>query len=50
MRRTLNCGVGMVVVVANGDVDAALSALSASGETAWQIGHIAAGAGEVKYF
>jgi phosphoribosylformylglycinamidine cyclo-ligase len=50
MRRTFNCGVGMVVVVANGDVDTALSALSASGETAWQIGHIAAGAGEVNYF
>lgn len=50
MRRTFNCGVGMVVVVANGDVDAALSALSASGETAWQIGQIAAGAGEVNYF
>ena len=50
MRRTFNCGVGMVVVVANGDVDAALSALSASGETAWQIGHIAAGSGEVNYF
>ena len=49
MRRTFNCGVGMVVVVANGDVDAALSALSASGETAWQIGQIAAGAGEVIY-
>ena len=50
MRRTFNCGVGMVVVVANGDVDAALSDLSASGETAWQIGQIAAGAGEVNYF
>ncbi len=50
MRRTFNCGVGMVVVVANGDVDAALSALCASGETAWQIGQIAAGAGEVNYF
>ncbi len=50
MRRTFNCGVGMVVVVANDDVDAALSTLSASGETAWQIGHIAAGAGEVNYF
>ena len=50
MRRTFNCGVGMIVVVANGDVDAALSALSASGESAWQIGHVAAGAGEVNYF
>lgn len=49
MRRTFNCGVGMVVVVANGDVDAALSDLSASGETAWQIGQIAAGVGEVNY-
>ncbi len=49
MRRTFNCGVGMIVVVANDDVDAALRSLSASGENAWHIGRVVAGAGEVDY-
>ena len=49
MRRTFNCGVGMIVVVASNDVDAALESLSANGESAWQIGRVAEGAGEVDY-
>ena len=49
MRRTFNCGVGMIVVVDNDDLDAALRSLSASGENAWHIGRVAAGAGEVDY-
>jgi phosphoribosylformylglycinamidine cyclo-ligase len=49
MRRTFNCGVGMVVVVAAADVDSALAALRASGENAWHLGQIAAGSGEVQY-
>jgi phosphoribosylformylglycinamidine cyclo-ligase len=49
MRRTFNCGVGMIVVVANDDVDAALRSLSASGENAWPIGRVVAGTGEVDY-
>ena len=49
MRRTFNCGVGMIVVVDNSDVDSALDSLSASGETAWQIGRVAGGSGEVDY-
>ena len=49
MRRTFNCGVGMIVVVDSGDVDAALEALSANGEVAWKIGRVAEGAGEVDY-
>jgi len=49
MRRTFNCGVGMIVVVANDDVDAALRSLSANGEKAWHIGRVVAGAGEVDY-
>ena len=40
MRRTFNCGVGMVVAVARKDLEAALESLSASGETAWQIGRV----------
>jgi phosphoribosylformylglycinamidine cyclo-ligase len=49
MRRTFNCGVGMVVVVAASDVDAALESLRANGEHAWHIGEIVAGNGEVDY-
>ena len=40
MHRTFNCGVGMVVIVAKEDADAALAHLNAAGETVWQIGEI----------
>ncbi len=43
MRRTFNCGVGMVVCVSAADVDAALASLGASGETAWVLGRVEAG-------
>lgn len=43
MHRTFNCGIGMVVVVAPAEVDAALRALRASGETASVIGAVARG-------
>lgn len=43
MRRTFNCGVGMVAVVAEHDVDLALSTLRDAGETAWLLGDIAEG-------
>ncbi|ARN72970.1 phosphoribosylformylglycinamidine cyclo-ligase [Oceanicoccus sagamiensis] len=47
MYRTFNCGVGMVLAVANSDADKALAVLKAQGETPWVIGHIAsAAAGE----
>jgi len=49
LRRTFNCGVGMVVVVAEHDVDSAIESLRVSGEVAWEIGAIAAGDGEVDY-
>jgi phosphoribosylformylglycinamidine cyclo-ligase len=49
MRRTFNCGVGMTVIVDAGDVDKALEILSAAGETAWRLGDIEAGAGDVIY-
>jgi phosphoribosylformylglycinamidine cyclo-ligase len=49
MRRTFNCGVGMIAVVAETDVDAAIRSLSASGEEAWRLGRIEAGDGEVRY-
>ncbi|UCF77345.1 MAG: phosphoribosylformylglycinamidine cyclo-ligase [Betaproteobacteria bacterium] len=38
--RVFNCGVGMAIVVAQGDADLALRALRAAGETAWRIGQI----------
>jgi phosphoribosylformylglycinamidine cyclo-ligase len=41
MHRTFNCGIGMVVVVAEGDVDRSLALLRASGELAYRIGSIA---------
>ena len=41
--RTFNCGVGMVAVVAEDALDAAIDILASHGETAWRIGSIAAG-------
>ncbi len=49
MRRTFNCGVGMIVAIASSDADTAIAALNEHGETAWQIGEVAGGAGEVEY-
>ena len=49
MLRTFNCGVGMVVVVDNKDVDIALSTLLALGEQAWQVGRIDQGEGPVEF-
>jgi len=42
MYRTFNCGIGMVVCVAEEDADLTLEVLKAEGETAWRIGHIEA--------
>jgi phosphoribosylformylglycinamidine cyclo-ligase len=44
MHRVLNCGVGMVICVAQADVEAALGSLRASGEQPWVIGQIASAA------
>lgn len=53
MRRTFNCGVGMVVVVDAAHADAALHAFRDQGEDAWRIGRIIAAAddapGKVRY-
>jgi phosphoribosylformylglycinamidine cyclo-ligase len=43
MARTFNCGIGMAIVVAQADVAVVLAAMEAAGETAYRIGHIAAG-------
>ncbi|MBF0179636.1 MAG: phosphoribosylformylglycinamidine cyclo-ligase [Magnetococcales bacterium] len=42
MRRTFNCGLGMIAVVAEHEADAALASLRASGEEAWAVGHVVA--------
>jgi phosphoribosylformylglycinamidine cyclo-ligase len=49
MRRTFNCGIGMVVVVAAADLDDTLAALRGAGENAWHLGRIAAGDAGVQY-
>jgi phosphoribosylformylglycinamidine cyclo-ligase len=49
MRRTFNCGVGMIVVVDNNSVGEALGILADNGEEAWVIGQVADGAGEVQF-
>ena len=40
MHRVFNCGIGMVVIVAAEDADAAMAHLVASGETVSRIGHV----------
>ena len=49
MRRTFNCGVGMIVVVDEGDLPAALETLGEHGEQAWHIGRVSEGSGEVRF-
>ena len=43
MRRTFNCGVGMVVAVAAEDLDQALGMLADNGEVAWKLGEVVDG-------
>ena len=40
MLRTFNCGVGLVMCVPRGELDAALRCLAGAGEQAWAVGHI----------
>jgi phosphoribosylformylglycinamidine cyclo-ligase len=40
MYKTFNCGIGMAVIVAKGDVDQAIAVLEAKGETVYQMGQI----------
>lgn len=42
MYRTFNCGVGMVIIVAEQDADATLRLLNAAGEKAWRLGRMSA--------
>ncbi len=49
MRRTFNCGIGLCVVVSQGDVDQTIEILSNQGEVALKIGQITSGNGGVAY-
>jgi phosphoribosylformylglycinamidine cyclo-ligase len=49
MRRTFNCGVGFVVVVAKADADRALAQLRGAGLAPWRLGEITRGAQNVVY-
>jgi phosphoribosylformylglycinamidine cyclo-ligase len=49
MRRTFNCGIGMVVVIAEADVASAIAVLNAHGESAWHLGRVGSGATEVQF-
>ena len=49
MRRTFNCGMGMIVVVDSSDLTTALGTLESLGEKAWHLGQVAAGDGPVRY-
>ena len=49
MRRTFNCGVGMVVVVDEANADDAIRVLVDHGEEAWRLGRIVAGERKTRY-
>jgi phosphoribosylformylglycinamidine cyclo-ligase len=48
MHRVLNCGVGMVICVAQDQVEASLKALRDAGEQPWVIGRIEACAADAE--
>ncbi len=49
MRRTFNCGVGMVAVVDEHDVEQTLAILREHGEQAWRLGRIVPGQRQTRY-
>lgn len=49
MRRTFNCGVGMVAVVDESRVDEAIALLTREGERAWRLGRIVPGRRTTRY-
>ena len=49
MRRTFNCGIGMIVIVNTNEADQVIELLSTAGESAWRLGTVAAGPGPVDY-
>ena len=49
MRRTFNCGVGMIAVVNASDAQKALNCLNDNGENAWKLGRIVTGTHPVRF-
>ncbi len=49
MRRTFNCGVGMIVALDAADAVKSVEMLNAAGESAWEIGRIAEGSAAVQF-
>ncbi|MCH7822200.1 MAG: phosphoribosylformylglycinamidine cyclo-ligase [Proteobacteria bacterium] len=49
MRRTFNCGIGMIAVTRKTDVATALAILKDQGEDAWHLGQITTGVGQVQF-
>ena len=49
MRRTFNCGVGMVAVVDERDAERALAILCEHGEHAWRLGRVVSGQRKTRY-
>ncbi|MDA9109054.1 phosphoribosylformylglycinamidine cyclo-ligase [Woeseiaceae bacterium] len=49
MRRTFNCGIGMVIIVDQDDIKKTLDILELCNETAWEIGKINIGSGGVNF-
>jgi len=49
MRRTFNCGIGMVVVVPEPDIGETVRILQEHGEQAWHLGRVVEGEGRVRF-
>jgi len=49
MRKTFNCGIGMIIVVNDQDAKETLNLLESCNEAAWKIGTIREGSGGVKF-
>jgi len=47
MYRTFNMGAGMVVITSSADVDAVIRGAKDAGITAWTLGHVRRGSGQV---
>ena len=49
MRKTFNCGIGMILIIDKQDANKTLSILNECNESAWEIGTIVEGSHGVEY-